>query len=88
MAVYQILYWQDIPAQVRVFDGRRPLARQMPDRFQEAIDRTAMEQGLEGTDDYLEQWSWTARQERPGSPQEVLEALLAELEEEYDRGDS
>ena len=88
MAVYQILYWQDIPAQVRVFDGRRPLSRQMPDRFQEAIDRTAMEQGLEGTDDYLEQWSWTARQERPGSPQEVLEALLAELEEEYDRGDS
>ena len=88
MAVYQILYWQEIPAQVRVFDGRRPLSRQMPDRFQEAIDRTAMEQGLEGTDDYLEQWSWTARQERPGSPQEVLGALLAELEEEYDRGDS
>ena len=88
MAVYQILYWQEIPAQVRVFDGRRPLSRQMPDRFQEAIDRTAMEQGLEGTDDYLDQWSWTARQERPGSPQEVLEALLAELEEEYDRGDS
>ena len=87
MAVYQILYWQDIPAQVRVFDGRRPLSRKMPDRFQEAIDRTAMEQGLEGTDDYLEQWSWTARQERPGSPQEVLEALLAELEEEFDRRD-
>ena len=88
MAVYQVLYWQEIPAQVRVFDGRRPRSRQMPDRFQEAIDRTAMEQGLEGTDDYLEQWSWTARQERPGSPQEVLEALLAELEEEYDRRDS
>ena len=88
MARYQVLYWQDIPAQVRVFDGRRPLSRQMPERFQEAIDRTAMEQGLEGTDDYLEQWSWTARQERPGSPQEVLETLLAELEEEYDRRDS
>ena len=88
MAAYQILYWQEIPAQVRVFDGRRPLSRKMPDRFQEEIDRTAMEQGLEGTDDYLEQWNWTARQERPGSPQEVLEALLAELEEEYDRRDS
>ena len=88
MADYQVLYWQEIPAQVRVFDGRRPLARKMPDRFQEAIDLTAMEQGLEGTDDYLEQWNWTARQERPGSPQEVLEALLKELEEQFDRRDS
>ena len=88
MAQCQILYWQDIPAQVRVFDGRRPLSQKMPDRFQEAIDQSAMEQGLEGTDDYLEQWSWTARQERPGSPQEVLEALLTELEVEFDRRDS
>ena len=46
MAEYQGLYWREIPAQVRVFDGRRPVSAKMPERFQEEIDRIAMEEGL------------------------------------------
>jgi hypothetical protein len=39
---------------VKLFpESGRPLSRQMPDRFQAEIDRIAMEQGLAGTDDYL-----------------------------------
>ena len=85
MATYQILYWKDIPAQVRVFEGRKPISQPMPIRFQEPIDRVAMDEGLEGTDDYLDQWKWTKRQERPGSPNEVLASLLKELEENFDQ---
>jgi hypothetical protein len=82
---YQILYWKTIPAQVKVFpESGRPLARQMPDRFQAEIDRIAMEQGLAGTDDYLNQWHWTAKLERPGNPAEVLDALIQELEADWD----
>ncbi len=84
MAIYQILYWKDIPAQIRVFEGRKPISRQMPDRFQVAIDRMAMEEGLAGSDDYLDEWQWTKKMERPGDPEEVLSALLQELETEYD----
>ena len=81
MTRYQILYWKTVPAQVKVFpETGRPLARQMPDRFQAEIDRMAMEQGLAGTDDYLNQWHWTEKLERPGNPAEVLEALIQELE--------
>ena len=83
MATYQILYWKDIPAQVRVFKGRRPVSRPMPARFQTAIDREAMETGLAGTDDYLDQWEWTEKMERPGEPEEILNALVQELEAEY-----
>ena len=83
MATYQILYWKDIPAQVRVFKGRRPVSQPMPARFQTAIDREAMETGLAGTDDYLDQWEWTERRERPGEPEEILNALVQELEAEY-----
>ena len=85
MAEYQVLYWREIPAQVRVFEGRKPLSAKMPDRFQEEIDNIAMEEGLEGSDDYLDLWQWTKRLERPGSAPEVLQALLQELEEEHDR---
>ncbi len=87
MAEYQVLYWREIPAQVRVFDGRRPVSAKMPDRFQEEIDRIAMEEGLEGSDDYLDQWKWTKRLERPGTVEEVMTALLQELEEEHDNRD-
>ena len=73
MAIYQILYWKDIPAQVRVFEGRKPISQQMPKRFQVEIDRTAMEMGLAGTDDYLDQWGWTEKRERPGEPEDYSE---------------
>ena len=80
MTRYQILYWKTVPAQVKVFpESGRPLTRLMPDRFQAEIDRMAMEQGLAGTDDYLNQWQWTAKLERSGNPAQVLEALIQEL---------
>ena len=82
MATYQILYWRDIPAQVRVFEGKRPLSSQMPPRFQEAIDRAAMAEGLRDTDAYLDQWQWTEKREREGSPERVLEELVEELNSE------
>jgi hypothetical protein len=82
---YQVLYWKNVPAQVKVFpESGRPLARQMPDRFQAEIDRIAMEQGLAGTDDYLNEWHWTAKLEIPGNPAEVLDTLILKLEADWD----
>jgi Virulence factor len=86
MAKYQVLYWKDIPAQVKVLDGHKALSRPMPERFHLEIDRRAMEEGLIGSDDYLNQWHWTAKLDRPGNAEEVLNVLLQELEAEYDRG--
>ncbi|MCY3555101.1 MAG: virulence factor [Gemmatimonadetes bacterium] len=93
MAVYQVLYWRDIPAQVRVYGdrtgGRRPLSRQMPDWFQQEIDRVAMRDGLTGTDAYLDEWQWSGKQEWPGEEEEVesvAEAVLKQLEDGYERG--
>jgi hypothetical protein len=83
MAMYQVLYWKHIPAQVKVFeDGKRPLSRQMPERFQIEIDRIAMKDGLSGNDDYLDQWRWTPKRERAGTAEEVADALLRELEQQ------
>ncbi len=83
MTVYQVLYWRDIPAQVRVYHGKRPVNRQMPEWFQLEIDRVAMAEGLAGTDAYLDQWQWTEKKERAGSAEIVMEALIEEIEREY-----
>ena len=80
MARYQILYWKDIPAQVRVFpESGRPLSRPLPERFQQEIDARAMSEGLAGADDYLAQWHWSEKQERDLPASELLETLLREL---------
>ena len=84
MAKYQILYWKEIPAQVKAFDGMRAVSRPLPERYQIEIDRLAMEQGLAGTDAYLEQWRWSAKLERPGTAAEILDASVEELLNEWD----
>ena len=80
MTRVQVLYWQEIPSLVKATgeDGTE-VRRQLPDRFQQEIDRVAMEQGLEGSDAYLEQWRWGDVDERDGTPAEVAEAVEAEL---------
>ncbi len=85
MIQYQVLYWRDIPAQIKLFTGRRPRSHALPARFQLAIDRIAMQEGLVGTDAYLDQWHWSAKQERAGTPEDVLQTILRETEEEGDR---
>lgn len=85
MIQYQVLYWRDIPAQIKLFAGRRPSAHALPARFQLAIDRIAMQEGLVGTDAYLDQWHWSAKQERTGDPEAVLQTILRETQEEGDR---
>jgi hypothetical protein len=76
----RVLYWQEIPSLIRVTteDGTQ-VSRQLPEWFQQEIDRVAMEQGLIGSDAYLEQWTWRDVEPRDGAPNEVLDALEAEL---------
>jgi len=79
MAEYQILYWRDMPAQIRVFVNGRPKSFQLPERFQQAIDRVAMEEGIVNSDAYLDQWVWSDKQAREGDPEAVAKLLIEEL---------
>jgi hypothetical protein len=84
MATYKILYWQEIPSQIKVEDDLDDLTVQLPDRFQERIDLMAARRGLQDADAYLAQWTWSQEEEREGSAEEVAEALKAELEAKAD----
>ncbi len=76
----QILYWQELPSLLRATaDDETQVSRQLPDWFQQEIDRVAMEQGLVGSDAYLEQWHWGEPEERDGGVNDVLDAVEAEL---------
>ena len=77
---YQIIYWRDIPAQVKIRGTENRTARGLPPRFQEAIDEAAMRANLFGADDYLTMWRMSKWEEREGEPSFVADALAAELE--------
>ena len=82
MARYQILYWQDVPSVIKAFaDDGAETKRQLPDWYQQEIDKRAMVQGLADSDAYLEQWHWSEPEERPGSPDDVIDAVERELDE-------
>ena len=80
MTRIQILWWQELPSVVRATsaDGTQ-MSRQLPDWFQQEIDRVAMEQGLVGSDAYLEQFGWRELEARDGAPNDVLDAVESEL---------
>lgn len=79
MARVQVLYWQEIPSVVRVGDVKR----QLPEWFQQEIDRLAMEQDLVGSDAYLEHWEWRDLGEREGDPAVVADEVEATLVAAY-----
>lgn len=81
MATYKVLYWQEVPSQIRAEDEFDEITLPLPAKFQEAIDRLAAVRGLQSTDDYLAQWRWSEEEAREGSAREVADALAIELEQ-------
>jgi hypothetical protein len=79
MSTYRVLAWREIPTQVEVTtaDGT-VLKRPMPRWFMQEISRITMREGLAATDDYLDEFEWTAPVERAGSPEEIVEAVIEE----------
>jgi len=82
MASYQILYWQEIPSQVKAFDDFDEVKVELSQRFANRIDQAAHTRGLTRADDYLSQWRWSDEATREGSPEEVAAAIRDELEKQ------
>ena len=79
MAQFQVMYWKHIPSQVMAWEGDQKAKRMLPDYFQAAIDAYAMKDGSTEMDAYLEGWHRGPVEEREGTPEEVIDALVAEL---------
>ena len=85
MATYRILYWQELPSQIRVEgDDGEDLNVELPQKFLTRIDALAVTRGLNSADDYLAQWHWSEDEDRDGTAQEVADAVVRELELKFD----
>ena len=80
-----VVYWRDIPAQIIVGKGRSGAKVQLPERFEQAIDRAAMKVGARESDDYLAEWRKAPPYSVDGEPAEVAASEAARIEAEYDQ---
>lgn len=83
MAKYRIMYWKHIPQSFTVEGNGRTVKKQLSQKIQNAIDAYAMAEGSTSTADYAAQYRRGDWIERDGTPEEVAEALLSELEAEF-----
>ena len=83
MARYRIMYWKHIPQSLTVEGNGRSVKKQLSQKIQDKIDAYAMAEGLTSTSEYAAQYKRGEWIEREGSPEEVAEAVLAELETEF-----
>lgn len=84
LTTYKILFWQEVPSQIKAEDEREEITVSLSPRFMERIDQLAAKRGLQGSDDYLAQWQWSDEQQREGAAPDVAEALRLELEAKAD----
>jgi len=80
VTTYRILFWQEIPTQIKAEDEVDDVTVMLDGKFMAQVDILAAKRGLQSADDYLAQWKWSDEEEREGSAREVAEALKAELE--------
>jgi methanogenic corrinoid protein MtbC1 len=76
---FQILYWQDIPSEVKAWDDFDEVKLNLPKKFIVRIDALAQKQGLISQDAYSAHFRWSDPAERTGSPHDVADAVCQEL---------
>lgn len=83
MARYRIMYWKHIPQSITVEGDGRTVKKQLSEKIQNKIDAYAMAVGATSTSDYAKEYKRGPWVDRDGTPEDVAEALLSELELEF-----
>ena len=74
MATYRILFWKEIPTQIKYNDDfNTSKSYKLDDFFQQAVDSIAMFDGSINSDEYLNAWSWGVETETNFKPEEIVD---------------
>lgn len=84
---YQIIYWRDIPTQVKVKnEGEKKVSRQLHRRFMAAMSAASTGSDTTATKDYMDAWrtsDWQEAESEANNAKDFADALVAQLEAEY-----
>ena len=80
---YQIIYWRDIPAQLKLKVERKRSSRPLSPRFMAAVDAAAMQAGKTDSEGYMDEWRMGDWEAFTDDPETVADITIAELEAVY-----
>ncbi len=75
--------WRDLPSLVVAREGEVVTKAPLAQRFQEAVDEAAMRLGETSSDEYLAGWTRGEWTDADGTPYEVCDRVVADLEEQW-----
>ena len=84
MSQITLVMWRDMPAQIIAGAGRRGHKVQLPEIYEQAIDRAAMKVGARDSDAYLAEWRKLPYGEIEGSDEAAAAEMLARILKDYD----
>jgi hypothetical protein len=79
----QVIYWREIPVQVKLKNGCSRIKKPLSERFQKTVYRAAYRAKAIHGSRYQEGWVLSDWQAREGVATEILIAVVAELENAY-----
>ncbi|MBI2939183.1 MAG: virulence factor [Chloroflexi bacterium] len=75
MATIRVMYWKEIPSQVKATDEHGAVSRMLDSRFQEGIDAIGMFDGSCEAGAYLDGWEWGEPLDLPGRAEDAVTSL-------------
>ena len=76
MSTYKVLYWKEIPTQIKYTDNKgKESSYPLSLFFQNAIDAVAMFDGSISSGDYLDAWDWGEERETSLLPEEIISSF-------------
>lgn len=83
MAKLRVMYWKEIPVQVKAEDGDAELSCLLSQRFQNGLDAISMFDGSSGSDEYLMAFEWGDVVEIDGTVEEAATAVAERYNESF-----
>ena len=84
MATYRILFWKEIPTQIKYNDDfNSSKSYKLDDFFQQAVDSIAMFDGSINSDEYLNAWSWGVETETNFKPEEIVDNYNSNIPKKF-----
>lgn len=83
MATYRIMYWHDLPYQVKAQDEHGVVKKQLPARFSQAINSAAIARQKHENNAYMAGWQWGKKEMVEGSALQVAQDIVASLDQAY-----
>jgi len=85
MAKVRVMYWKEIPVQVKAEDESGEVSSPLDPRFQQGLDAISMFDGSSGSDEYLMGFEWGERSEVDGSAEEATSSVAQRYNERFPR---